>query len=55
MKPGTIAVDWDERAVYIRSYEADYWYDSRYPNVGKILTPDEWIAEHCQIIVPRGV
>jgi hypothetical protein len=46
--PGTIAVDWEHRAVLVRSFDDDYWYDSRYPGVGcsrrldKSVTPDKY-------------
>ena len=50
VKPGTIAVNWEERCILIRSYRENYWYDSRYPNIGMILNQDEHVVRTCEII-----
>lgn len=42
--PGTIAIDWEERTLLVRSPFPDYWFDSRYPNVGRILMRDETVT-----------
>ena len=43
-QPGTIAVSWETRVVFIRSHDKDYWYDSRYPSLGRILLHDELVS-----------
>jgi len=43
-KPGAIAVKWEDRAVLIRSHNKDYWYDSRYPSLGRILLHDDRVT-----------
>lgn len=53
--PGTIAVDWENRAVHIRSHEDNYWYDSRSFALGRILLRDEWVTPgRYEIIQPTG-
>ena len=41
---GTIAVNWQEKYVLIRSPFANYWHDSRYPNVGRMLIADSSVT-----------
>lgn len=43
-EPGTIAVDWEARAIRVRSAFENYWYDSRYPNLGYILLRDDTVT-----------
>lgn len=52
IQPGTIAVDWEHRVVYIRSFRPDRWYDCRNPGSGSVLALDSWIEETCEIIRP---
>lgn len=42
---GTVAVNWDERYYLIRSPFSDYWLDSRYQNLGRILRHDSGVTE----------
>jgi hypothetical protein len=49
-KPGTIAVDWENRIVWIRSYEDGTWLSTR---TGELDTRgDEVMEKRCELIRP---
>lgn len=49
-KPGTIAVDWENRVVWIRSYENGTWLSTR---TGELdACGDEAMGTRCELIRP---